>query len=315
MTGTRRYLVGAILAAAVIFATAAAAMAQTCTLALKRRETKSASSYSDPTDYMYWAVHPQHFYVQMSAEGKGRPRPTISGDKSQADAFKRIVKKEPKYQSENPFRGVLKLGSQEYAFALDVAAAAPAPEVKKPDAKQTAAKAAAEPAANADALSSLGKLLGLFSGEEPAAKPAIPVKDLSYNRLYFDFNHNGDLTDDKVVEVSADSSRFAPISSPGTSYLRFEFPRTDVTIDVEGTKLDYSFTWKDMPIPPRVLARCRSPSARPYAAKATLPCRASGITSSCSTITAMGVSAIKSRFPRTSTRPEGDCIPSKAICC
>jgi hypothetical protein len=241
MTGTRRYLVGAIAAAAVIFATAATAMAQTCTLTLKRHETKSAHSYTGPTDYMYWAVRPQHFYVQMNADRNVRSQPAISGDKSQADAFKRIVKKEPKYQSEYPFRGVVKLGSQEYAFALDVAAPAPAPEAKKPDAKQTAAKSAKEPAANADALASLGNLLGLFTGEAPAAKPAIPVKAFSYNRLYFDFNHNGDLTDDKVVEVSTDSSRFAPISSAGTSYLHFEFPRTDVTIGVEGTKLDYSF--------------------------------------------------------------------------
>jgi hypothetical protein len=233
MTRTRRYLVGAIAAAAVIFATAPAATAQTCTLTLKRRETKSARF--DQTDYMYWSVQPQSFYVQLNAEGKGQPRPVISGDKSQADAFKRIVKKEPKYHSEYPFRGVLKLGSQEYAFALDVAAPAPAPEAKKPDAKQTVAKAAKKPAANGDALAALGNLLGWFSGEEPAGKPAIPVEAFCYNRLYFDFNHNGDLTDDKVVEVSPGREGYPP------SYRRFEFPRTDVTIDVDGTKLDYSF--------------------------------------------------------------------------
>ena len=30
------------------------------------------------------------------------------------------------------------------------------------------------------------------------------------------------------------------------SYRRFEFPRIDVAIDVEGTRLDYSFYLKDM---------------------------------------------------------------------
>ena len=62
------------------------------------------------------------------------------------EAFTKIVKKESKYVSESPFRGVAKLGGQEYAFALDVKDA----------------------------------------------------KSKGYNRLYFDFNHNGDLTDDKV---------------------------------------------------------------------------------------------------------------------
>jgi hypothetical protein len=242
MTRTRRCLVGAVAIAGVIFATAAAVMAQTCTLALKRRETKSAHSYAGPTDYIYWAVQPQHFYVQMNAGGNNvvSPRAISGGDQSQADAFKRIVKKEPKYQSAYPFRGVLKLGSQEYAFALDAAAPAPKPKAKKPDAKETAAKAATEPE-DVELFSSLANLLRSLSGEAPAAKPAIPLKAVSYNRLYFDFNHNGDLTDDKVVELSADSGPGLPISPAGGSFLQFEFPRTDVTIDVAGTKLDYSF--------------------------------------------------------------------------
>jgi hypothetical protein len=85
------------------------------------------------------------------------------------------------------------------------------------------------------------KLLGALSGEEPAAKPAISIKAYSYNRLYFDFNHNGDLTDDKVVELSADSNRISPTMPGGMSYASFEFPRIDLTIDVEGTKLAHSF--------------------------------------------------------------------------
>ena len=121
MTRTRRSLVGAIAAAGVLLATAVAAVAETCTLTLKRRETKSAAF--DRASYMYWSVRPQYFYVQMNADGE-RPVAAVPSDQSQAEAFKRIVKKEPKYQSEYPFRGVVKLGSQEYAFALDVAAPA-----------------------------------------------------------------------------------------------------------------------------------------------------------------------------------------------
>ena len=151
MTRIRRCFVGAVAAAAVVFATAAAARAQTCTLTLKRRETNSAHAYAGPTDYMYWSVQPQHFYVQMNADRKVVSPRVYGGDQSQAEAFKRIVKKEPKYQSEYPFRGVLKLGSQQYAFALDVAAPAPAPKAKKPEAKPAAAKAATEPEAGSDA--------------------------------------------------------------------------------------------------------------------------------------------------------------------
>ena len=225
MIRIRRRLVGTI-AAGILLATAVAAVAETCTLTLKRRETKSARF--DSTSYMYWSVRPQYFYVQMSTAGDERSGPAVSRDPSQAEAFQRIVKKEPKYQSKNPFRGVIKLGSQEYAFALDVAAPVP-------DAKGTAAPAIAKGTAAPAA-----KPEGSTKTEKPPAKRA-PLKDLSYNRLYFDFNHNGDLTDDKVVEAPADDRRSVALTGPGVSYSRFEFPRIDVTLDVEGSKLDYSF--------------------------------------------------------------------------
>ena len=48
-------------------------MAETCTLTLKRRETKSA--VFDRASYMYWSVQPQYFFVQMTAQGKGQSRP------------------------------------------------------------------------------------------------------------------------------------------------------------------------------------------------------------------------------------------------
>ena len=55
-----------------------------------------------------------------------------------------------------------------------------------------------------------------------------------YGRLYFDRNGNGDLTDDKAI-ASVQGHRF------GNNYVSCEFPRVDVAIEVEGTKVDYAF--------------------------------------------------------------------------
>ncbi len=82
MTRTRRTLVGAI-AAGILLATAVAAMAETYTLALKRRETKPAAF--DAASYMLWSVRPQYIYVQMNAAGNGPLQ--LSGNESQAEAF------------------------------------------------------------------------------------------------------------------------------------------------------------------------------------------------------------------------------------
>lgn len=55
----------------------------------------------------------------------------------------------------------------------------------------------------------------------------------SYDRLYFDANHNGDLTDDKPIDA---------IQSRGTAnFSSSEFPRVDVTLDSGGSKFDYAF--------------------------------------------------------------------------
>lgn len=57
-----------------------------------------------------------------------------------------------------------------------------------------------------------------------------------YNRLFFDRNGNGDLTDDEVIEARKNHESYY-----GGDYARCEFPRTDLTIDVDGKKLDYAF--------------------------------------------------------------------------
>lgn len=61
------------------------------------------------------------------------------------------------------------------------------------------------------------------------------AKSKQYCRLLFDLNHNGDLTDDKVIEGKPMEGRFPD------GYAVYQFPRVDLTIDVDGAKVDYSF--------------------------------------------------------------------------
>jgi hypothetical protein len=195
---------------------------------------------------LYWTVRPQYHFMQMIADGNGKWREAGSSDAS--DAFKRIVTKEPKYVSDHPYRGVIKVGTEEFAFALD---AVPPPDAKKPEKKtgeKTAEKTAEKPAKKTSSL--VAAISGAIveattpgsaaTAGNPPPDPAL-IKDFAYNRLYCDFNHNGDLTDDKVIEITTDS-RPAVMSMPaGMAYRPFAFPRIDLAIDVDGTKLDHSF--------------------------------------------------------------------------
>jgi len=56
-------------------------------------------------------------------------------------------------------------------------------------------------------------------------------KSKGYDRLYFDLNGNGDLTDDKPIDAVADRSPRA-VGQPGYTY--HQFPRADLSIPVEG---------------------------------------------------------------------------------
>ncbi len=62
-------------------------------------------------------------------------------------------------------------------------------------------------------------------------------KSKGYDRLYFDLNGNGDLTDDKPI----DALHFENQPEEPADYFILDFPRVDLTIDVDGKKLDYSF--------------------------------------------------------------------------
>ena len=54
-----------------------------------------------------------------------------------------------------------------------------------------------------------------------------------YDRLYFDRNHNGDLTDDEPLDAQP-VKRLVGIAPS-------QFPRIDLTLDVDGVKCEYSF--------------------------------------------------------------------------
>jgi hypothetical protein len=57
------------------------------------------------------------------------------------------------------------------------------------------------------------------------------MRRLKYDRLYFDLNRNGDLTDDQVIRAD---------ESPKNSSYSY-FPRVDLTIDVAGQETEYAF--------------------------------------------------------------------------
>jgi hypothetical protein len=151
----------------------------TCALELKRLEPISRGQTTRPADYVCRTTSSQHFIMQFLDKEREKDDPRLQD-------FRRIVKEEPKYESDQPFRGVAKLGGKQYAFVLD-----------KKDATSKA-----------------------------------------YNRLYFDANGDGDLTDDKPID--GEQERVASTSS----YSTCEFPQVSVRLDIDGTKTDYAFSMR-----------------------------------------------------------------------
>ena len=76
------------------------------------------------------------------------------------------------------------------------------------------------------------------------------AKATGYDRLYFDLNHNGDLTDDKVIEGESDPRYGSP------SYSYHHFPRIDLTTDAGGVPVDCALLFS---------VYSRSSSSRSYA--------------------------------------------------
>ena len=197
------YLISAVVATGAVLASVAVVNSETCTLKLKRRESNQRSY--DRATYIYWATSSQRFRVQLGLDERVRGSMNVA----QEESFKRIVKKEPKYESDQPLCRVAKLGSQEYAFVLDGAPPKSEAKDEKPDKEKDKADSAT---------AELKKKLD-------EATPVLMAP--SYDRLYFDFNHNGDLTDDEVIEAKVEHS--SRPGNPPRSYARIEFPRIDVT--------------------------------------------------------------------------------------
>jgi hypothetical protein len=155
----------------VVFALAAEAWAETCTLEMKR--------LSDPTKAekrIYWPATAQYF-VTGATDGQ----------------FSRVVKKEPDgLQAKPPIRGVAKLGSDIYGFVLDTKAT-----------------------------------------ESDSNRQAENL----FCRLYFDANQNGDLTDEPVIEAV---SRRKTVDNFDMYEECCYFPRIDVNVEVDGTKMEYA---------------------------------------------------------------------------
>lgn len=188
-----------LLAAAAILAAATHVGAESFDFELKRLESPAnPRTMTSSADAMFRATIPQQFFMQVGGQAVWGPTRTNAAE------FSKVIKKEPaKYSAKNPFRGVAKLGTQQFGFVLDAV-----PDEKK-------------------------------NGEtKPKAKSKLPELRI-YNRLYFDLNHNGDLTDDQVVKANENKGRIYTSSS--YSYGQYSFPRVDVTVDADGTKVDYAF--------------------------------------------------------------------------
>lgn len=192
------------LAAAAMLAAATDAGAESFDLELKRLESPAnPRTMTNSADAMFRATSPQQFFLQLGGQAVWGPTRTGAAE------FSKVIKKEPaKYSAKNPFRGVAKLGTQQFGFVLDAV-----PDAKKDEKKKDEEK-------------------------KPKAKSKPPELQL-YNRLHFDLNHNGDLTDDQVVK--ANDSRARTYTSSSYSYGQYSFPRVDVTVDADGTKVDYAF--------------------------------------------------------------------------
>jgi hypothetical protein len=200
-----------------LLAVAAGAGAETWTLETKRLGEGTPS----PADNLCQAQQPQRFFQQQGRAGD-----------PQSAAFKKIVKKEPQYKSKDPVRGVVKVGSREFAFAIDVVVPESKEEAaaeKKDAAKDanTGEKKETKAKSKADAATAKSK--------SKAKKPTKPKPAVA--QLYFDFNHNGDLTDDKVVVGKGQVQQY----DADNSSVNVSFPRIDVAADIEGASVASSY--------------------------------------------------------------------------
>ena len=220
MRGLIHCLVAAVVAAGLLLPVAHVG-AETATLELKRVGTSARPRSEDASaEQLFRMTRPQTVFEQLG----GREGMIRGMEREGVPKFSDVIKKEPaEYAAENPFRGVVKLGSHHYGFVFD---AAPPKEKEKeePPAEKKEEK-------REGLFSALGKALTAPLTKKPESDSQV----LSFTRLYFDLNRNGDLTDDGVIEAES-----AQVYSPSAS--RATFPMVEITLDVDGKKVDYAFT-------------------------------------------------------------------------
>ena len=208
-----------------LLATATVAAAETCRLEIKKVDTASAPM--SRAERRFRSTVSQSFFMQI-----GGPAGMVSkkGDEEKP-RFSEIIKKEPsKYEAAHPFRGVAALGGRYYGFVFD---AAPPEKTEKEGGSGEKQGNRAIPAKRSPEEKPLKELVtpGLTPPDtKPADQPPV-----AYSRLHFDVNHNGDLTDDPVVDATLITK-----ANHGTVVYAW-FPRVDLTIDVGGKKVDYAF--------------------------------------------------------------------------
>jgi hypothetical protein len=230
----------------ILAAVAANARAETATLELKRLSSsgKTRVVAGSLSEAIFRATGSQSFNAMVRTNGNASI--SFEGMNEQTAAFKKLVKTEPKYKSDCPFRGVAKLGTQEYPFALDaVPEKAKSKDTKSKDGKAEPAEDKNDKAADDNDSDEEEKVSAdeskadenaeKKSDKDEKEKKDAPLKAVRYNRLYIDLNRNGDLTDDKVVKATP---------MPGVvlngSYVSFSFPQVDLTIEVDGTPIEYA---------------------------------------------------------------------------
>jgi len=223
-----RYVVGGLLA--VTTGIAADVRGETCKLELKRIAPRSQSSMGLPSpEDQYRETYAQSIFLQLGTDKSAVPR-----TRSKTSEFSRIIRKEPaRYVSKQPARAVIKLGSHEYGLVFDELPPKPkAASDAKPDVEKGKAKDKEPPA--------------------PKKDEGLPGSQ-GYGRLYFDRNHNGDLTDDPVVDGDSEGSIAGPVLFFSPSYRSYTFPRIDLVVEVDGKAAEYS-----------LLASAYSRSAKDY---------------------------------------------------
>lgn len=199
----------------------ASASGESCSLEIKKVDPSSTSNDT----YLFRATSSQSFFLPV---GEG-----VRFRDNQAQEFAGVIKKEPEsYRAVHPVRGVVRLGTQKFAYVLDTSVE---PEKEKKDAEESEGKEEKSEKSEG-VLSALAKVLTGGEKKPDKDKPDKnrPFKPVPYDRLYFDRDGDGDLTDEEVIEAS--STR----DLNNNRYFACTFPRIDLTIEVESESVDYA---------------------------------------------------------------------------